>query len=65
MAKRIIPTGVCWCGCGSEVPLGKFFMPGHDRRAVQRVITEVFGDTPQFLTKQGYAPGGANWRKAK
>jgi hypothetical protein len=57
--KRLLPTGECWCGCGAEVPLGRFFVVGHDRRAVQRVIMEKFGSTPDFLLKTGYAPKGA------
>lgn len=56
VTKRLIPTGECWCRCGAEVPLGKFFLQGHDRRAVQRVIVEVYGSTPDFLRKVGYAP---------
>jgi hypothetical protein len=64
MTKRLIPDGQCWCGCGAEVPLGKFFAPGHDRRAIQRVIVAEYGSAVQFLVRSGYAPGGAKWGKA-
>ena len=30
---RLIPTGKCWCGCGKDVGLGKFFAAGHDKIA--------------------------------
>jgi hypothetical protein len=59
MAKRIIPTGECWCGCNAEVPLGKFFMPGHDRRAIQRVVMDEYGSAAGFLIRHGYAPKSA------
>jgi hypothetical protein len=62
MTKRLIPDGQCWCGCGAEVPLGKFFAPGHDRRAIQRVIVAEYGSAVQFLVRSGYAPGGAKWK---
>ena len=56
---RLIPTGTCWCGCGAEVPIGSFFLAGHDKKAESRVIMEVFGDVPHFLAAFGYAPPGA------
>lgn len=57
MAKRLLPTGKCWCGCGTDTDLGSFFAPGHDKRAEARLIMEVFGGVPQFLHAFGYAPG--------
>ena len=64
MTKRLIPDGQCWCGCGAEVPLGRFFLPGHDRRAIQRVIVREYGSAAQFLSKHAAAPGGAKWGNA-
>ncbi len=59
---RLIPTGFCWCSCGAEVPLGKFFAPGHDRKAIQAVIMRSYGSTAAFLVKHGAAPGGKYWK---
>jgi hypothetical protein len=59
MAKRLLPTGTCWCGCGAQTDLGSFFAPGHDKRAEGRVIMEVFGGVPQFLSAFGYGPNGS------
>ena len=60
MIKRLIPTGVCWCGCGQELEkLGSFFAQGHDKVAESRVIREVFGSVPHFLVAFGYAPNDA------
>lgn len=56
MARRLVPTGFCWCGCKTAVELGSFFAPGHDKKAEARVIMEVFGGVPQFLAAFGYAP---------
>jgi hypothetical protein len=64
-ATRLIPTGECWCGCGSEAAIGKFFSPGHDKTAESRVIREEYGSVPEFLVEHGYQPGGKNWSKAK
>jgi hypothetical protein len=36
--------------------LGSFFAPGHDKRAESRLIMEVFGGVPQFLTAFGRGP---------
>lgn len=58
MAKRLLPTGECWCGCGAEVPVGSFFLSGHDKRAEGKLIIDVFGGIPQFLAAFGRAPGG-------
>lgn len=58
MAKRLLPTGSCWCGCKTQVDVGSFFAPGHDKKAEARLIMEVFGGVPQFLEAFGYGPGG-------
>ena len=70
MPKRLLPTGMCWCGCGQETPRGSFFLTGHDKRAEAAVILVEYGGVPEFLVDCGYGPGGKNpsksldaWRK--
>jgi hypothetical protein len=58
--KRVFPNGVCWCGCGEEVPTTAFFVSGHDRRAESNVIKIMYGSVPQFLDAHGFGPGGRN-----
>ena len=60
MGERLIPTGKCWCGCGDDAELGKFFKSGHDRRAESAVIKVEYGSVVEFLAKKGYVPGGKN-----
>ena len=36
---RLLPTGECWCGCGSDTAIGSFFLPGHDKTAESAVIS--------------------------
>ncbi len=36
---RLLPTGECWCGCGSDTAIGSFFLPGHDKTADSAVIS--------------------------
>jgi hypothetical protein len=57
--SRLVPTGVCWCGCSTPIGLGSFFAPGHDKRAQAQVIEEVFGDVAHFMAAFGYAPSDA------
>jgi hypothetical protein len=52
----VIPTGTCWCGCGTAPQPGAFFMSGHDRRAAQVIIAEFFGSTANFVAAFGRAP---------
>jgi hypothetical protein len=60
--RRLIPTGDCWCGCGQETELGKFFRSGHDKIAEAAVIRIEYGTVPEFLVKHGYGPDGKNPR---
>ncbi|WP_328631956.1 hypothetical protein [Streptomyces sp. NBC_00356] len=54
---RLIPTGTCWCGCEREVPLGKFFAPGHDKISESALIALKYeGSVPHFLHAHGYGP---------
>jgi hypothetical protein len=62
--RQILPTGVCWCGCGERVSRGAFFQPGHDRVAESAVIMSVYGGVPEFLEHHGFGPDGKNAREA-
>jgi hypothetical protein len=54
---RLLPTGNCWCGCGKEVGLGKFFAQGHDKTAESALIALKYeGSVPHFLHAHGYGP---------
>jgi len=64
MAERLIPTGVCWCGCHQEARIGKFFIHGHDKMAESGVIKAEYGSVPAFLKAHGYGPGGKSSRAA-
>jgi hypothetical protein len=55
---KLLPTGTCWCGCGSDTKRGSFFASGHDKRAEAAVILEEYGDIPAFLVAHGYGPDG-------
>ncbi len=57
---RLIPTGECWCGCGEDAGIGRFFLPGHDRRAEAAVIKREYGSVAAFLSAHGYGPGKRN-----
>jgi hypothetical protein len=57
-AKRLLPTGTCWCGCGAETKRGSFFATGHDKRAESAVILAEYGNVPSFLVAHGYGPDG-------
>jgi len=50
------PTGVCWCGCGAEVPDGKFFLARHAPRAAQRALIAHFGSVEAFIARMGGPP---------
>lgn len=55
---RLIPTGTCWCGCGSEASIGAFFTKGHDKIAEAALLAVEYGSqVPQLLHKHGYGPG--------
>lgn len=54
---RLIPTGNCWCGCGREVGLGKFFASGHDKISEAALVAIAYeGSIPHFLHAHGYGP---------
>lgn len=56
--KRLIPTGECWCGCGEEVELGRFFKAGHNRIAIQIAMRYLYGSNNEakFLAQHGLTP---------
>jgi len=58
------PTGTCWCGCGEEVGLRSFFLPGHDRKAEAALIRLEYGSVAQLLEEHGYGPSGKNLTKS-
>ncbi|WP_236655980.1 hypothetical protein [Streptacidiphilus jiangxiensis] len=54
---RLIPTGHCWCGCGTQTGIGSFFARGHDKVAEAALIAVQYGGSvPQFLHAHGYGP---------
>jgi hypothetical protein len=63
MAKRLIPDGSCWCGCGDEPALGSFFRPGHDKFAESAVIEIEYGTVVDFIDHHGFGPGKKSARR--
>lgn len=62
---RLIPTGDCWCGCGKEVNIGKFFAPGHDKKAEGDLLAlEYEGSVARLLVANGYGPEGKSLHAA-
>jgi len=61
-ARRLLPTGECWCRCGAETPVGSFFAAGHDKVVEAAVILLEYGGVPEFLTRHGFGPNGRNAR---
>ena len=54
---RLIPTGICWCGCGAEVALGSFFARGHDKTAEAALIAARYeGSVARLLERHGFGP---------
>ena len=43
------PARRCACGCDAEVPPGRNFAAGHDRRAVRERIAKRWGSTLAFV----------------
>ena len=60
--SRLLPTGECWCGCGTVTPVGSFFAAGHDKVAESAVILLEYGGVPEFLVRHGFGPDGRNAR---
>ncbi|WP_406414637.1 hypothetical protein OG923_34650 (plasmid) [Streptomyces halstedii] len=53
-----MPTGDCFCGCGGEAEIGRFFIRGHDITAGAALRAVEGGLTlPERLTAAGYGSG--------
>ncbi|MFS0700096.1 hypothetical protein AB6N24_09020 [Cellulomonas sp. 179-A 4D5 NHS] len=53
--ERLLPTGICWCGCGGEAALGAFFSRGHDKVAEGALLAaEYDGSVARLLAEHGY-----------
>ncbi len=63
MKQRLLPTGICWCGCGEETARGSFFLTGHDKVAESAVVLAEYGGVAEFLASHGYSPEGKNPRQ--
>lgn len=54
---RLIPTGICFCGCARETQLGKFFVRGHDITATAALRAVEGGlSLAERLHAQGFGP---------
>jgi len=59
--NSLTPTGTCWCGCGSKVSPGAFFLTGHDKKATGDLdAIRHGGSVAQRLADHGYGPDGRN-----
>lgn len=57
--QRLLPTGTCWCGCGTETGIGSFFARGHDKIAeAAYMAVHHGGSVAQLLHDTGHGPGG-------
>lgn len=57
------PDGRCWCGCGEGPGPGRYFKPGHDAFAQNKVREMLWGDVVNFLTDLGFGPDARNVRE--
>lgn len=56
-----VPTGECFCGCGSAAAPGAFFKQGHDKKAESDLNAIHHGNSVVArLVSLGYGPGGMN-----
>jgi hypothetical protein len=55
---RLLPTGTCWCGCGTQTGIGSFFARGHDKVAEAALLAAKYdASVPQLLHAHGFGPG--------
>ncbi|MER8120664.1 hypothetical protein [Streptomyces sp. NPDC094031] len=55
--RRLLPTGDCFCGCGGEAEVGRWFIQGHDITAAGALRAVEGGlSLPQRLAKAGFGP---------
>jgi hypothetical protein len=72
--ERLLPTGICWCGCDQEtVGLGAYFLQGHDKiaeaallaaeydRSVARLLAEHDYGRSRNVTEAALAQG--SWER--
>lgn len=54
---RLVPTGDCFCGCGGEAEIGRWFVRGHDITAAAALRAVQGGlSLPQRLVEAGFGP---------
>ena len=54
---RILPTGNCWCGCGTDVGIGSFFAPGQDKVAEAALLAARYENSDARLIRHhGFGP---------
>src|SRR4051794_25587224 len=59
--ERALPTGVCYCGCGTPVESNRFFVPTHDRIAEAKLLAADYeGSIANMLVAHDYGPGRRN-----
>ena len=52
-----MPTGTCWCGCGTEVGLGSFFSQGHDKIAEAALLAARYDNSvARLIAHHGFGP---------
>ncbi|MCL3999178.1 hypothetical protein [Streptomyces lavenduligriseus] len=55
--RRLLPTGHCFCGCGQEVGIDRWFVFGHDITAADALRAVQGGlSLPQLLAEAGFGP---------
>ncbi|MGW3196728.1 hypothetical protein ACWDBD_19465 [Streptomyces sp. NPDC001118] len=55
--KRLVPTGECFCGCGAEAEIGRWFVRDHDNTAAAALRAVEGGlSLPQRLVEAGFGP---------
>jgi len=58
VSERLLPTGTCWCGCGTETGIGSFFARGHDKIAEAAYIAARHGGSvARLLADNDFGPG--------
>ncbi|MEO3978964.1 hypothetical protein [Streptomyces sp. CAU 1734] len=62
---RLVPTGDCFCGCGGEAEIGRWFVRGHDITAAAALRAVEGGlSLPQRLAEAGFGPERSVVQKA-
>ncbi|MGW7087482.1 hypothetical protein ACWGH2_28850 [Streptomyces sp. NPDC054871] len=63
---RLLPTGNCWCGCGTQTGIGSFFARGHDKIAEAAFIAARHeGSVARLLADNDFGPdAGQSVREA-